>query len=103
MDYPKMSRRNFNKSVAMGAASLAMSAGPAVRSVLGANDRIGVGLIGSGGQGSYNLRSFVKTGQVDVVALADVNDLPLNNALASLNLKVVIKTFGSLEIMELMR
>ena len=86
MDYPKMSRRNFNKSVAMGAASLAMSAGPAVRNVLGANDRISVGLIGSGGQGAYNLRSFVKTGQVDVVALADVNDLPLNNALASLNL-----------------
>jgi predicted dehydrogenase len=86
MDYLKISRRNFNKSVAMGAASLAMSAGPAVRNVLGANDRISVGLIGSGGQGAYNLRSFVKTGQVDVVALADVNDLPLNNALASLNL-----------------
>ncbi|MFN8009087.1 MAG: Gfo/Idh/MocA family oxidoreductase [Terriglobia bacterium] len=82
----KLSRRSFNKSVAVGTASLAMSAGPAVRNVLGANDRIGVGLIGSGGQGAYNLRSFAKTGQIDVVALCDVNDLPLNNAVASLNL-----------------
>jgi predicted dehydrogenase len=82
----KLSRRSFNKTAALGAASLAMSAGPAVRNILGANNRIGVGLIGSGGQGAYNLRSLVATGEVDVVALADVYDLPLNNALASLNL-----------------
>ena len=43
-----MSRRDFSKSAVMGAASLALSAGPAVRNVLGANDRIGIGLIGSG-------------------------------------------------------
>jgi predicted dehydrogenase len=86
MDGLKMSRRSFNKSAALGSLSLALSAGPAVRNVLGANNRIGLGLIGSGSQGPYNLRSFVATGQVDVVALADVYDLPLNNAVASLGL-----------------
>ncbi len=82
----KMSRRNSAKSAMLGSVSLTLSSGPAVRNILGANDRIGLGLIGSGNQGPYNLRSFVATGQVDVIALADVYDLPLSNALASLSL-----------------
>jgi hypothetical protein len=61
MEGLKMSRRDFNKSAVLGTVSLALSAGPAVRNVLGANDRIGVGLIGSGGQGRYDLGSFIKT------------------------------------------
>ena len=48
MERPKISRRDFNKTAAMAAASLALSAGPAVRNVLGANDRVGIGLIGAG-------------------------------------------------------
>ena len=51
MEGLKMSRRDFNKSAVLGTVSLALSAGPAVRNALGANDRIGVGLIGSGSQG----------------------------------------------------
>ena len=46
MEGLKISRRDFNKTAAMAAASLALSAGPAVRNVLGANDRVGIGLIG---------------------------------------------------------
>ena len=71
MERPKISRRDFNKTAAMAAASLALSAGPAVRNVLGANDRVGIGLIGAGGMGQADLRDFLRTGQVDCVAIAD--------------------------------
>jgi len=84
MESAKMTRRDFNKSAALGAVSLAMSPGPLVRNVLGANDRIGVGLIGAGGQGRYNLGSFIRTAQVDPIAIAEVYDLRLNEALAGL-------------------
>ena len=67
----KMSRREFHKSAGLGVVSLAMSAGPAVRNVLGANDRISIGLIGSGGMGQADLRDMLRTGQVDCVAVAD--------------------------------
>jgi predicted dehydrogenase len=95
MDGLKMSRRDFNKSAVLGTASLALSAGPAVRSVAGANDRIGVGLIGSGNQGRYDLGSFIKTGQVDVVALCDVWDMRLRETLIGLDLSSEkVKTYG---------
>jgi predicted dehydrogenase len=71
MESLKMSRRDFNKSAAMGVASLAMPATPGARGVLGANDRISVGLIGSGGMGQADLRDFLHTGQVDCLAIAD--------------------------------
>ena len=86
MEGLKMSRRDFSKSAVLGTVSLALSAGPAVRNVLGANDRIGVGLIGSGNQGRYDLGSFIKTNQVDVVALCDVWDVRLSETLVALNL-----------------
>ena len=86
MEGLKMSRRDFSKSAVLGTVSLALSAGPAVRNVLGANDRIGVGLIGSGNQGRYDLGSFIKTNQVDVVALCDVWDVRLSDTFVALNL-----------------
>jgi len=86
MDSLKMSRRDFHKSAVLGTASLAVSAGPAVRNAVGANDRIGVGLIGSGNQGRYDLGSFIRTGQVDVVALSDVWDMRLRETMIGLDL-----------------
>jgi len=81
MEGPKISRRDFNKTAAMGAVSLALSAGPAVRNVLGANDRIGVGVIGAGGMGQYNMKDFIGTGQVDIVAIADLYEPNLDAAI----------------------
>jgi len=75
MENFKMTRRDFTKSAAMAATSLALSAGPPVRNVLGANDRIGLGLIGAGGQGRYNFTSMLKTDLADPIAVADVYDL----------------------------
>jgi len=57
----RISRRDFNKSAALGVASLAMSTGPMVRNVMGANDRINKGLIGSGGMGQADLRDTLRT------------------------------------------
>jgi predicted dehydrogenase len=81
MESSKITRRDFNKTAAMGAVSLALSAGPAVRNVLGANDRVGIGLIGSGGMGQADLRDFLRTGQVDAVAVADPYEPHLDQAL----------------------
>jgi len=67
----KISRRDFHKSATLGVASLAMSSGPMVRNVVGANDRINIGLIGSGGMGQANLRDMLRTGQVSCLAVAD--------------------------------
>jgi len=71
MDKLRLSRRDFNKTAAMAAAGLALSAGAGVRSVLGANERVGIGLIGAGGMGQADLRDFLRTEQVDCVAIAD--------------------------------
>ena len=40
--------------------------------ILGANERVQLGLIGCGARGNQDLRSFFKTNSVDVTALCDV-------------------------------
>ena len=60
-------RRTFSKTLA-GGAYTALSASR----VLGANDRIGVGIIGCGGQGSGNWRNFLAQPEVTPVAVCDV-------------------------------
>ena len=84
MDLSKMTRRDFHKSTTLGVTSLALSPGPAVRNVVGANDRIGVGLIGAGGQGRFDFSSMIRTNQVDPIAAADVYSLPLAQTLDSI-------------------
>src|SRR5258707_10048399 len=77
----EITRRDFSKALAGAAVSMVASAGPIAQSVLGANDRIGVGLIGAGGMGQFNLKDFLKTDQVDVVAIADPFQPNLDRAL----------------------
>jgi len=40
--------------------------------VLGANDRLRLGLIGCGDRGRYDMGNFIKSGDVDVVGLCDI-------------------------------
>ena len=65
----QINRRDFFKRAAVGTAgvSLAMS-GASTGSVLGANDRIRLGLIGCGRQGVDNMRHFMRQG-VEVAAV----------------------------------
>src|SRR5258708_96189 len=67
----EITRRDFNKALAGAAVGMLASAGPFARTVPGANDRVGVGLIGAGGMGQYDLKDFLRTGQVDAIAIAD--------------------------------
>ena len=62
-------RRYFLKQTAIGAATLA--AYPPSR-VLGANDRVRVGMIGVGGRGQELLREVLKVPNAQLVAIADV-------------------------------
>ena len=78
------SRRKFlQESVSLGAVagSAFLSAQPLVAQtaasnskILGANDRIRIGLIGCGGMGRADLRDFLKNKNIECVALCDVDD-----------------------------
>src|SRR6476620_8956197 len=61
-------RRTFLKQAAIGAAVLAYPSSK----VLGANDRIRVGMIGVGDRGNDLLDQIVKVPNVDLVAMADI-------------------------------
>jgi predicted dehydrogenase len=63
------SRRSFIKQAALGTA--AFLAYPTSK-VLGANDRVRVGMIGVGGRGQDLLRQVLKVPNVELVAIADV-------------------------------
>lgn len=71
----KMDRREFMGKVSIGAA---LAAFPAQRMfatgnrVLGANDRIRIGLIGAGARGQDDLRNALKQPNVECVAVADI-------------------------------
>src|SRR6266481_3720009 len=70
----KISRRDFVKTTAATAGSLTI-AGLATAKVLGANDRINMGVIGVGGMGTGHVGSLVKRSDKDnikVLAVCDV-------------------------------
>ena len=70
-----MTRRQF--SVSLGAAS-ALSA----TRVFGANDRVRLGLIGSGGRGREDWGTFLKEADVEPVAVCDVYENFLNQGIS---------------------
>jgi len=75
-------RRSFLKTTVTGAAGILAASGMSASSrVLGANDRVRIGLIGCGGRGNY-LRGVVKElgeeGNAEIVAVCDVWKKNLN-------------------------
>lgn len=86
-----MNRRELLKSAGIAAATVEMgNANQAARSA--ANDRVGVGLIGCGGQGSWDQRSFMLQPDVEIVALCDVYKPNLQRGLVLAGGKA--KTYG---------
>ena len=65
-------RREFVRNVLAGAAALAVTETFASRRVLGANDRIRIGLIGAGGRGQEIFKSALQCPNIEAVAVADV-------------------------------
>jgi len=69
-----LSRREFVKSSALAAGSLSLvSVIPA--SAFGANDRIRIGVIGCGGQGTGHVHSLVKRSAEDNISVVAVSDV----------------------------
>jgi predicted dehydrogenase len=68
----EIDRRAFIKRAAGTGATVSMAvAGPLTRTVLGANDRVRVGVVGTGRQGLSNLRAFKDNG-AQIVGVCDV-------------------------------
>jgi predicted dehydrogenase len=62
-------RRNFLRGAAQGMAAISAAS---YSRVLGANDRITLGVIGPGDRGQHVMSLFLETGQVQVAALCDI-------------------------------
>jgi len=72
------SRREFLTLSAAAGASLASAY--SYGKIQGANNRIRLGVIGPGARGRGDMNHFLKTKEVDVVALCDIYDVNLNKA-----------------------
>ncbi len=77
----ELNRRDFFKRAAMTSAAVSITvSGLSTRSVLGANDRIHLGVIGAGRQGTDNMENFMAHG-VEVLAVCDVYQPNLDKCL----------------------
>ena len=74
----QLNRRKFLATSAVATATATMA--PLTPQAWAANDKIKLAFIGVGGRGGGNLRTLASTGQVDVVALCDVNSIHLGKA-----------------------
>ena len=63
-----IARRDFVKTLAAAGAATALSN----RTILGANERVRLALIGCGSRGVGDMNNFIKLGAVDVAAVSDV-------------------------------
>lgn len=68
----EITRRGFMKGAAVAGAGLAALGGLAPARVLGANDRVRLGVVGCGGRGTSDMRTFIGNPEVEVVAVCDV-------------------------------
>jgi predicted dehydrogenase len=80
MSETKNSRRDFITKTTAGAASLSLTAA-SWKKVLGANDRLRLGVIGTGNRGSDVMRWFQKETDVEIAALCDCYDKHLDQAM----------------------
>lgn len=78
----KLSRRSFFQGAVLAASATR---------VLGANDRISLGLVGLGGRGNAHLGSYLKITDAQIVGLCDVNQAARERAQARLQKAEVLK------------
>ena len=97
VDPLKTTRRAFlkNSTAATAGAALGLNliGTPALRSALGANEKIRVGFIGVGNRGTQLLRGFMAQPDVEVAALCDVYEPYLSRSYADVG-KAVIDSIG---------
>lgn len=77
----ELNRRDFIKRATIGAASAGIALSGASGRILGANDRVIVGLVGAGRQGTYDMEDFGRQPDVEIAAVCDVYEPNLQNGL----------------------
>ena len=78
-----LSRRDFHRTVAAGAAASAIALQiKSARAEVGPNDKIRLGAIGYGGRGTGNLAEFLKDPRIECVSVCDVDQAHLDKAVA---------------------
>ncbi len=70
MGQQEISRRDFVKTTAAGTATLLSAS---TSNVLGANEKVRVGFIGTGNRGQYNIKQFLLCPDAHIVAVCDVD------------------------------
>ena len=80
-----VSRRSFLTKAALAAGSAAAVSAASAARVIGANDRIRVGLIGCGGVGRGDLCDFLRLKNIEAAALCDIDE----SQIAKVNKQVV--------------
>jgi predicted dehydrogenase len=70
----RITRRGFVESVGVGAGAAALLSAHVSSPVIAANEKIRLGLIGAGSRGNQLLDVFLPIPEVDLVAIADVDD-----------------------------
>jgi len=100
MSTDSLNRRYFLMSTGALGVSRAFAAKPAAGRVIGANDRINVAVIGTGGRGFYVAREFAKAGQgesnAQIVGVCDVYQKRVNRG------KETFKCDGTLDYREIL-
>ena len=89
-----ITRRDFLKYST--AATAATAATGVSVNVVGANDRIRIGLMGCGGRGTYLLRDFIKCEGVEITFLADPDSNRLNACGAALEKETGLARFSNM-------
>jgi predicted dehydrogenase len=74
----KLSRRDFLEATTLGAAGLMLGSSSVAASALRANDRVNVGVIGAGSQGSSLIRSLATVPNSKITGMCDIFEPNLN-------------------------
>ena len=90
----EINRRDFIRRAGLTTVSVSMAAAGLVasRRVLGANDRVRVGVIGTGRQGRDDMEDIARQPDAEIVALCDVYQLNLDEAQRSLQMVEIKST-----------
>jgi predicted dehydrogenase len=78
----KLSRRNFLEATTLGAAGLMLGSSRVPASALRANDRINIGVIGAGSQGSSLIRNLAVVANAKITAMCDIFEPNLNKGVS---------------------
>jgi predicted dehydrogenase len=67
-----VTRRHFLEATTLSAAGLMLNASSSAASALGANDRVNVGVVGAGGQGTTLIRNMATVPNSKITAMCDI-------------------------------